>query len=94
MEKIYETLSHKLQSSYIQDNKDEIPVDKLLRSTSFSHFIELMRIDNPVKRMYYEMLSIQIGISVYELKRQIGTLAYERVGLSGDMENALATINQ
>lgn len=93
-ENIYETLSHKLQSPYIQENKDEIPVDKLLRSISFSHFIELMKIDNPVKRMYYEMLTIQTGLSVRELKRQIGALAYERTGLSDDMENALATIKQ
>lgn len=44
--------------------------------------------------MYYEMLTIQTGLSVRELKRQIGALSYERVGLSGNMENALAAIQQ
>ena len=92
--KIYETLSHKLQSADYKDKKNETPVEKLLTSISFSHFIQLMKIDNPVKRMYYEMLTIQTGLSVRELKRQIGALSYERVGLSGDMENALATIEQ
>lgn len=53
-----------------------------------------MKIDNPVKRMYYEMLTIQTGLSVRELRRQIGALSYERVGLSGNMENALAVIQQ
>ncbi|MCI5694388.1 MULTISPECIES: hypothetical protein [Bacteroides] len=47
-----------------------------------------MKIDNPVKRLYYEMLTIQTGLSVRELKRQIDALSYERIGLSGDMEHA------
>lgn len=71
-----------------------IEPQKLLSSISFTHFIELMKIDNPVKRMYYEMLTIQTGLSVRELKRQIATLSYERVGLSGDTEHALAIIEQ
>ncbi|WP_287629161.1 MULTISPECIES: PDDEXK nuclease domain-containing protein [Bacteroides] len=71
-----------------------MPAEKLLSSISFSHFIELMKIDNPVKRLYYEMLTIQTGLSVRELKRQIDALSYERIGLSGDMEHALTTIQQ
>ena len=85
---IYETLSHKLQNIENEDNDENIPAEKLLSSISFSHFIELMKIDNPVKRLYYEMLTIQTGPSVRELKRQIDALSYERIGLSGDMEHA------
>lgn len=92
--KIYETLSHKLQRLGYENYNDGIPVEKLLASISFSHFIQLMKIDEPVKRMYYEMLTIQTGLSVRELKRQMAALSYERVGLSGDMENALAAIQQ
>ena len=77
-----------------QDIVNTIEPQKLLSSISFTHFIELVKIDNPIKRMYYEMLTIQTGLSVRELKRQIGALSYERVGLSGNMENALATIQQ
>lgn len=73
---------------------DAIEPQKLISSISFTHFIELMKIDNPVKRMYYEMLTIQTGLSVRELKRQIGALSYERVGLSGNMENSIAIIQQ
>ena len=91
---IYETLSHKLQNSGNKEDKKSIPAEKSLSSISFSHFIELMKIDNPIKRMYYEMLTIQTGLSVRELKRQIGALSYERVGLSGDIEHALTTIQQ
>ena len=93
-EQIYATLSHKLQYSDKEDDNNEISAEKLLSSISFSHFIELIKIDNPVKRMYYEMLTIQTGLSVRELRRQIGALSYERVGLSGDMEYALTAIRQ
>lgn len=87
------TVSHFLQSpDYKQENS--ISPEKLISSVSFSHFIELMKIDNPVKRMYYEMLTIQTGLSVRELRRQIGALSYERIGLSGDMEYALTAIQQ
>ncbi|MCM0315575.1 MULTISPECIES: PDDEXK nuclease domain-containing protein [Bacteroides] len=91
---IYATLLPKLQSVDLLDNVSEIPIEKLITSISFAHFTELIKIDNPVKRMYYEMLTIQTGLSVRELRRQIGALSYERVGLSGDMQHALATIEQ
>ena len=92
---IYASLMHKLQVCGNQINsKEEIEPIKLINSISFTHFIELMKIDNPVKRMYYEMLTIQTGLSVRELKRQIGALSYERVGLSANMENAIASIQQ
>ena len=91
---IYATLLPKLQKTDSSNNASEIPTEKLISSISFAHFTELMKIDNPVKRMYYEMLTIQTGLSVRELRRQIGALSYERVGLSGNMENALAVIQQ
>ena len=98
---IYATLLPKLKKTDSSNNASEIPTEKLISSISFAHFTELMKIDNPVKRMYYEMLTIQRidnGSThthlVAELRRQIGALSYERVGLSGNMENALAVIQQ
>ena len=91
--KIYATLLPKLKVSE-QETTEKIPAEKLLSSISFAHFTELVKIDNPTKGMYYEMLTIQTSLSVRELKRQIDTLSYERVGLSGDMENALICIRQ
>ena len=89
------SLMHLLQNTENKrDAGDTIEPQKLISSISFTHFIELMKIDNPVKRMYYEMLTIQTGLSVRELKRQIGALSYERVGLSCNMENAITTIQQ
>lgn len=90
------TLSDKLHHIGNQhiNNNETIDAQKLLTAVSFSHFVELIRIDNPVKRMYYELLTIDTGLSVRELKRQIVTLNYERVGLSCDVENAMEVIKQ
>ena len=53
---------------------------------SFSHFIELIKIDNNIKRKFYELSVIKNTLSVRELERQIATLTYERVGLSANTD--------
>lgn len=93
-EMIYATPLPKFAEKGDEENHEGIPVEKLLSSISFAHFTELMKISDPVKRTYYEMLTIQTGLSVRELKRQINTLSYERVGLSCDMQNSLEVIKQ
>ena len=67
---------------------------QLLHSVSFSHFTELIKIDDPVKRQYYGMLAMRQTLSVRELRRQIDTLSYERLGLSTDKKKALARLEQ
>lgn len=69
----------------------EMPPEKLLRQLSFTHFIELIRCDDPLKRVFYEVECIRGGWSVRELRRQIATLYYERSGLSTD-KNKLAAL--
>ena len=64
----------------------------LLKTTSFTHFAELVQIDDPIKRKFYELLILKTTPSVKELKRQIETLAFERLGLSGDKNIALAQL--
>jgi hypothetical protein len=32
-----------------------IPPEKLIGSLSFSHFVEIMEIDDPLKRLFYEI---------------------------------------
>ena len=71
----------------------EMPPEKLLRQLSFTHFIELIRCDDPLKRVFYEVECIRGGWSVRELRRQIATLYYERSGLSTD-KNKLAALVQ
>lgn len=65
---------------------------QLLHTVSFSHFAELIKIDDPLKRRFYEVLAIRQTLSVRELRRQIDTLSYERLGLSGNKKKALARI--
>jgi len=64
----------------------------LIKTTSFTHFVELVSIDDPVKRKFYELLIIKTTPSVKELKRQINTLAFERVGLSENTPVAISKL--
>jgi len=61
-----------------------VPGDKLIERLSFTHFVEIVRLDDDLKRAFYEIESIRGNWSVRELKRQIASLYYERSGLSKD----------
>jgi predicted nuclease of restriction endonuclease-like (RecB) superfamily len=63
-----------------------VPVEKLLNSLAYSHFVELMKIDDSLKRAFYEIECIRGSWSVRELKRQINSLYYERSALSKNKE--------
>lgn len=62
----------------------------LCNKLSYSHFVELIRLDNPYQRLFYELEAIKGTWSVNELKRQIGALLYERTGLSKNKDEVLA----
>lgn len=66
--------------------------NNLISSISFTHFVELIKIDNPVKRNYYELLILKTQLNVKNLKREIATLSYERLGMSADKEKAFSQI--
>jgi predicted nuclease of restriction endonuclease-like (RecB) superfamily len=61
---------------------------------SFTHFVELIKIENPVKRKYYELLILKTQPTVKALKREIATLSYERLGMSSDTEKAFSQVIQ
>jgi len=67
-----------------------LPPEKLIGQMSFTHLCELFPIKDPVKRMFYEVECIKGSWSVSELKRQIGSLYYERLNLSNDPEKMAA----
>lgn len=56
----------------------ELGVDPrmLVERLSFTHLIELMALDDPLKRAFYEVECIRGGWSVRALKRQIATLYF------------------
>lgn len=61
-----------------------VPVDRLLATLSFSHFVELFQLDDLLKRRFYELECMRGNWSLRELKRQIGSLYFERSALSTD----------
>ena len=69
--------------------QDEDYFAKLFKKLSWTHFIELMRIEDNLKRAFYEIQTLQNTWAVRELKRQLDSLLYERVGLSRDKVGVL-----
>ena len=53
---------------------------------SYSHYLFLMRIDNPDERKFYEIEATSSNWSLRELKRQFDSALYERLSLSKDKE--------
>ena len=81
--------NHIVQAVSEQSGIRQNPVDELLGKLSFSHFVELIRIDTPLKRLFYETEAIVNNWSVRELQRAIDSMLYERTGLSKDKEVVL-----
>jgi len=67
--------------------------EKLFRQLSYSHLKLLLELPDETQRTFYEVECIRGNWSVRELKRQIGSLYYERSGLSLD-KNKLAALAQ
>ena len=86
------TIRQSLSDESIKEKEDYFL--KLLQSTSFSHFTELIKIDDHTKRRFYELLILKTTPSVRELQRQIQTLTYERFGLSQNKDVAFEQIQQ
>jgi hypothetical protein len=60
----------------------EIPIERLLSSLSFTHFVELLDIHDLARRRFYETEAIRGSWTSRELSRQIGALLFERTALS------------
>lgn len=74
------TVSHKFQTS------PELMISRL----SFSHLREIMTLDDPLARYFYEQECIKCTWSVRELRRQISTNLYVREGISANPEKLLS----
>lgn len=74
------TVSHKFQTS------PELMISRL----SFSHLREIMTLDDPHARYFYEQECIKCTWSVRELRRQISTNLYVRTGISANPEKLLS----
>jgi len=65
---------------------------RLICNASFTHFVELIKIDDHTKRRFYELLILKTTPNVKELQRQINTLTFERLGLSGNYQSSFEQI--
>ncbi len=68
------------------DERFTTPPETLISKLSFSHIREIMTIDDPFERYFYEFECIRSGWSVKELRRQIATSLFYRAGVSRQPE--------
>ena len=61
---------------------------------SWSHYLKLMRIDNPDERRFYEIEAKENNWSLRELQRQFDSSLYERLQLSRDKDGIKALAKQ
>jgi predicted nuclease of restriction endonuclease-like (RecB) superfamily len=77
---------HTLKKELVNASELQMQGKVLVEKLSFTHFVELIKISDPLQRLFYEMECIKGSWSVRELKRQINTLYYERSALSKQPE--------
>ena len=56
---------------------------------SWSHYCELLKVEEPLARSFYEQEAIRNNWSVRELKRQINSMLFERLALSKDTKTVI-----
>lgn len=86
-----ETLSRKSgnHSHEISETPSRNSDNRLSFTLSWSHYLILMRIDNPDARSFYEIECAQQQWSVRQLSRQVGSSLYERLALSRDKNEVM-----
>ncbi len=92
------TVMHQLQP--IENKEDTIgasmthqfvtPGKTIISHLSFTHLREIMTLDAPLARYFYEQECIKCTWSVRELRRQISTNLYVRAGISTNPEKLLS----
>ncbi|MBR4469121.1 MAG: DUF1016 family protein [Bacteroidales bacterium] len=79
-----ETLSRKSSSPLTKSQKQQTLSAELHFTLSWSHYLKLMRIENPDERRFYEIEAAENNWSLRELQRQFDSSLYERLALSRD----------
>ncbi len=75
-----------MRTFYITFAKGQTLSDQFNFSLSWSHYLKLMRIENPDERKFYEIEAAANNWSLRELQRQFDSSLYERLSLSRDKE--------
>lgn len=84
-------LSEKVRSATALSGFDP---QEVVHRLSYTHIEQLLTLDDATKRAFYEVECIRGNWSVRELQRQIGSLYYERSGLSIDKKKLSELANR
>ena len=61
----------------------------LSQKLNWSHYVELLKIEDTAERAFYEKECIAENWGVREMKRQMKSMLYHRLALSGDKSEVL-----
>lgn len=88
MRKFYNIYARDEISQTVSDQLQNLPVTGNGRKffLSWSHYLQLMRIEDQEERHFYEIESYKNDWSLSELKRQFDSSLYERLALSTDKD--------
>jgi len=106
---VYPQVGHSLHDEFLpkpilqlltakSENKEkstpiEVTTELLINRLSFTHIVELIKEEEDIKRTFYEIQAIKGNWSVKELQRQMGSLLYERTGLSKNKDKLIELTN-
>lgn len=87
------SISQTASDQFIRKNPESsLNPQELLTQLNFSHFIELIRVEDTLKRHFYEVEAVKNAWKVRDLARAIDTLLFERTGLSANKAAVIAKI--
>ncbi len=90
-----QTLSRISQEDVIQTvEKNETVSRKLDFNLTWSHYLILIKIENPDERRFYEIETAKQNWSVRQLKRQYASSLYERLALSRNKDEVMRLANE
>jgi predicted nuclease of restriction endonuclease-like (RecB) superfamily len=94
LKQIRGSLTPELQILNCEEIQEKHPVSTklLLSRLSFTHFVELLRVSDPLERLFYEVETIKNNWSVRELERAMDTALFTRTALSKNKEAIIAKI--
>lgn len=78
----------------LEEERCSVSEQMLFERLSYTHFVQLLPLEDELERTFYEMECIKGMWSVRELKRQIDSHYFQRSGLSRDKSALSALVNQ
>ena len=95
-------LTHRLGKGYSRSNLFNMrlfyihfpKIQTVSGQLSWSHYLELLKCDDPMEMQFYMSQALQENWSVRSLKRQINSSLFERLALSTDKAGVLALANE